>query len=48
MTLELGLAVLVGVAIAFAQTATHWWRCRAPLWMVNDQLARERARRRRP
>lgn len=45
MTTELALAIVLGLAIAFAQTAAHWWRCRSPLWQVNDEMARARRRR---
>lgn len=48
MTTELALAVALGLVVAFARTATHWWRCRTPLGLVNAELARARERRRRP
>jgi hypothetical protein len=47
MTLELALTLLIGVAVAFARSAADWWRCRTPLELVNDELARARERRRR-
>jgi hypothetical protein len=47
MTIELALTVVIGVAVAFARSAADWWRCRAPLALVNHELARARERRRR-
>jgi hypothetical protein len=45
MTTELALALMLGIAIAFARTGVDWWRCRTPLGLVNFELIRARRRR---
>lgn len=46
MTVELGLAVLLGVVVACARVSV-WRACRTPLGRVNYEIAQARARRRR-
>jgi hypothetical protein len=47
MTLELALTIALGLAVAFARAGAVWWATRTPLGLVNYELARARARRRR-